>query len=655
VAGARGRARLDHYGVDQALGWSRRPASRSRMIAERERLADRLVGSRGLTRTCSTFTRRKVVQAFAEAAHDGATIAEIEAQADRFLSRCELVALQRVAGEQRYTTRDLLSLERDLLDGALDRRREGAGLAEEKAVNAAAAARPSLSDEQRDLVVALTGSGDGVEVVRAAAGTGKTFALDAAREAWQASGVPVLGCALSARAACELRDQAGLDATTIARLRQGFSRGVALAPGSVLIVDEAGMVGTRDLAALADATEAARAKLILVGDDRQLPEIEAGGAFHALAERLGPVELSDVRRQREAWDRDALAALREGDVERFAREYHQHGRLVAAPTAEDARAALVEDWWQSHERGEGPLMIAHRRADVAALNARARERLREAGRLGPDELETNDRAFAVGDRVVTTRNDRSLHVVNGQAGRLSAIKNGRLTVEIDDRRVDLPESYAHEGHLDHAYASTAHRAQGATVDKTFVLGSDELYREWGYTALSRHGDEARFYVSATPDFLNRAPAPLTAGQDLTGHVTRVLADSRAEQLALDGYPRDREADHLARDLERAQEALAENETRVEALQDQRAQTRRYQRGRRHDLDSITEGWQRGKDHCQAEVDRLTTELDEHPAAPALSRAHDPLAALEPPPDLDRALRRGIERELSRDVGRGMEL
>jgi ATP-dependent exoDNAse (exonuclease V) alpha subunit len=123
--------------------------------------------------------------------------------------------------------------------------------------------------------VALTSSGDGVLVVRSAAGTGKTFALDAAVEAWRRSGVPVLGCGLSARAACELRDQAGIDATTIARLVNGLERGAELASGAVLIVDEAGMVGTRDLAALAEAARDSNAKLVLVGDDCQLPEIEA--------------------------------------------------------------------------------------------------------------------------------------------------------------------------------------------------------------------------------------------------------------------------------------------------------------------------------------------------------------------------------------------
>jgi ATP-dependent exoDNAse (exonuclease V) alpha subunit len=404
-----------------------------------------------------------------------------------------------------------------------------------------------------------------VEVVRAPAGTGKTFVLDAAREAWQASGVPVLGCALSARAAGEPRDQAAINTTTIARLTYALDNGVRLAEGSVLVVDEAGMVGTRDLARLLEATEHAQGKLVLVGDDRQLPEIQAGALFSALADRLGALELTEVRRQHEAWDRDALAALRDGDVERFARAYFDHGRIVAAPTADAARAALVDDWWTATERGDQALMIAHRRADVADLNRRAREHMRAAGRLGSDELVLREQAFAVGDRVATTRNDRALGVVNGDSGTLTEVGHGTLTMKLDrGPQVELPDSYARAGRLEHGYASTAHRAQGATVDRAFVLGSDELYREWGYTALSRHRDAARFYLTATPDFLNAAPEPLRYA-DIPHRIARMLDQSRAEHLALHGVIRDDLRPLLLEQIERAAKTVADADAALENL------------------------------------------------------------------------------------------
>jgi ATP-dependent exoDNAse (exonuclease V) alpha subunit len=122
--------------------------------------------------------------------------------------------------------------------------------------------------------------------------------------------------------------------------------------------------------------------------------------------------------------------------------------------------------------------------------------------------------------------------VNAEAGVLVTIAPGRLALRLDSGRdVQLPARYVRDGHLDHGYAITAHRAQGATVDRAFVLGSDELSREWGYTALSRHRIEARFYVSATPTFLNETPAPLQAGADVTSKVALMLAQSRAKHLA----------------------------------------------------------------------------------------------------------------------------
>ena len=475
----------------------------------------------------STFTRGDVLQALAEASRGGASIARLEAHADAFLTRDDVVALAEDGGEPRYTTVELLRLECDLLDRAGRRATtRDVAVATPEALDASLAARPTVTAEQRELVVELTRGGAAIAVVRAAAGTGKTFALDAAREAWQRSDMPLLGYALSARAACELRDQAGIDAT-IARLTYGLDRGLGLAAGSVLVVDEAGMVGTRDLARLAAAAAAADAKLVLVGDDQQLPEIQAGGAFRALAERVGAVELRSVRRQRHAWDRSSLAALRAGDVDRFVREYDQHGRIAAAPTPTDGRAAMVADWWDAHHRGDDALMIAHRRRDVAALNDAAREVLRAAGSIGDDELVTAQRAFAVGDRVIAGRNDPRLGVVNGQAATLTAIAADQLVVAFDGRSpIELPHSYAEHGSLDYAYAITAHRAQGATVDRAFVLGSDELYREWGYTALPRHREEVRFYVSATPDTLNRPPSPLQGDPDAAREPVRMLAMSR---------------------------------------------------------------------------------------------------------------------------------
>lgn len=211
--------------------------------------------------------------------------------------------------EPRYSTPELLALESRILDAAVRLRASGRGVVASAVVDAAIECRPFLAEEQRVMVRRLTGEGDGVSVVIGLAGTGKTTALAAAREAWERSDVPVRGCALARKAAQELEQEAGLRHSVAGLLH----RPRALPEGAVLIVDEAGMLGTRDLGRLLTLVEAARGKLVLAGDASQLPSIEAGGALQALSRRLDPIELRENRRQRHDWEREAVEALRLGD------------------------------------------------------------------------------------------------------------------------------------------------------------------------------------------------------------------------------------------------------------------------------------------------------------------------------------------------------
>jgi ATP-dependent exoDNAse (exonuclease V) alpha subunit len=274
----------------------------------------------------------------------------------------------------RYSTPDLIATERRLLAGAIERRGEGAGQVDERITDAILASRPELTGEQRAMVAGLAGSGDGLQVVLGRAGAGKTYALEPAREAWEAEGYAVIGAALSARAATELQAGSGIPSGTLARPLADAAdiERSPLDAMSVVVLDEAGMVGTRDLAELARHAEEAGAKLVLVGDDAQLPEIAAGGSFRALAEALGAIELADNRRQERAWERQALLDLREGRAQEALAAYRAHGRIHQASDPNEARGALVADWLDAHRQGEDALMIAPRLADAADLSRRAR-------------------------------------------------------------------------------------------------------------------------------------------------------------------------------------------------------------------------------------------------------------------------------------------
>jgi ATP-dependent exoDNAse (exonuclease V) alpha subunit len=375
-------------------------------------------------------------------------------------------------------------------------------------------------------------------VVIGQAGTGKTFALAAAREAWDATGVPVLGAAVARRAARELADGAGIASTSVAALLARLSSGKeALPHGGVLVVDEAGMLPTRALAELLRHVVAADGKLVLAGDDRQLPELEAGGCFRGLSRRLPAIVLGDNRRQHALWERKALIELRDGDVDAALREYASHERVVTATDADDARSRLAREWWASGGPAGG-VMIALRRSDVRALNRLGREAMVAAGRVSGRELFVDGQPFAAGDVVVIRQNDPRCGVANGDRGVVVAASGDALTVVVGGQRVMLGRDFlarrtAHgDPVLAHGYAVTGHIAQGLTAERAFVLGSDLMYREWMYTAMSRGRVMNRLYMVGTTDRERDEIAPaarLSAEDELAAAARR----SRSQLMALD--------------------------------------------------------------------------------------------------------------------------
>jgi conjugative relaxase-like TrwC/TraI family protein len=538
----------------------------------------RLLGPAGLTAQASTFTRREVLRGWCEQLRHGADVTEVERLADRLLDTGHPGTIQltgpgggtvrpladatgiRLADgrlvavgsdEPRYTTPELLALEQRLIDTAVALQHRGHATLHPDAIARALAARPSLTGEQRHAVAQLLGSGHGVEVLVGRAGTGKTYTLGAARQAWHDAGIEVVGCALAARAALELERGSGIGACAIERLLAGLARpGHTLPAGGVLVVDEAGMVGTRTLARLLDATQQAGTKLVLVGDHHQLPEIDAGGAFAGLVTRLPAIELTDNRRQQHRWEIAALDELRHGDLTAAVDAYSAHGRLVIAPGADELREQLVGDWWHATcEHDLEAVMVAARGADIDDLNSRARSRLAADGQLTGRPIEAAGHEFRVGDRVLCLRNHRHLGVLNGTRGTVTHTDRRHrchrcLTVRREDtgEQVVLPGDYLDAGHLTHGYALTAHKAQGLTCDATFVLGSDDIYREWGYVALSRGRTDNRLYLTASDldhDRVDDPTHPEVHQPDLrtpTQRLTAELTRSHQQSLALDHLP-----------------------------------------------------------------------------------------------------------------------
>ncbi len=510
------------------------------------------MGPEGLTARASTFDRRDVLRAWCDWLTGGADITTIETFADRTLIDPAVVKLaagpatrlrrrstgRRIEGPSlgaRYSTVELMTLEQRLVDQAHARQDRHVGVVDENVVLDALARRPELSSEQVELVVALTTGGDGIDVVIAPAGTGKTFALDAARDAWQHAGYQVIGATLAARAAAELHATAGIPAQTIASLLVDLDHPVhgGLRNRCVLVIDEAGMVGTRTLAQLLDHAARADAKVVLVGDHRQLPEIDAGGLLRGLGERLNPLRLTTNRRQHEPWERAALAKLRDGQIDTALADYQTHGRLVTTPTATTTRNTMVADWWAARLSGQRTLMVASRWFDVDDLNARARHLVATQELLSGPTLEIDGRPYQAGDEIMTLRNQRRLGVRNGTIATIACIDTDTRRMTIRTARgveTTLPGAYLDAGHVRHAYATTIHKAQGLTVDEAFVLGDDALYQEAGYVALSRGRTQNRLYLVARPhDPDHHHPPHRRSPLDELAAALRV---SRAQELAI---------------------------------------------------------------------------------------------------------------------------
>jgi hypothetical protein len=371
-----------------------------------------------------------------------------------------------------------------------------------------------------------------VDIVEGVAGSGKTTALAAAADAWGICGYRVHGCSLAARAAVRLEDATGIPSSTLdGLLGQLDRRELVLTARDVVVVDEAAMVGTRKLHALFDHADRAGAKVVLIGDPRQLPEIDAGGAFGALERTLGGPVLSTNRRQDHEWERTALQQLRAGDTDAALDAYRAHGRIH---DHDDARTVMIDDWMHARAVGEDVVMLAPTVAAVEDLNRRARHQLQAVGALRPDRVELGDRRFTPGDEVLALRNAYDLGVLNGNRYTVQHVDTRRHQLHCagsTGRLVAIPFAYADAGHLSHAYAMTIHKAQGATVERALVLADETLAAEHAYTALSRASRRTDVYVD-TRDLDVEAHAPVL-DPPVRDRLAASVARSVAQHLAID--------------------------------------------------------------------------------------------------------------------------
>lgn len=485
-----------------------------------------------ITQQSAYFTARDLLRRVAEGSQTLATGAQAvqTAVAEHLKDHEQIVRIGHRHKEAVYSTREMVALEKDLMKMA----KEGAsgpwGRVSERTLEAINSERPTMKPEQWGALRHITQKTGSVCSVTGMAGTGKTFMLAAAREALEASGYRVLGAALAGKAAAGLQEGANIKSYTIARVLRDLNnpelslighsnpfwkapdwsplskvrlptidphrKGLTLDEKTVLVIDEAGMVGTRQMHQLMTHVQKAGSKLVLVGDEKQLQPIDAGGPFGAISREIGTAKLTDIVRQREKWQRQAVKDFANGEATKGLEAYARRGFVSVATHQEAARKALLDAWQKKGlEAPEKNLIVAATNADAKALNQKIQAlRLEKEGPADRAKVRIDGQDFFGGDRILFTRNSQPIGVKNGTLGTILSVGH-KVTVTLDngEKQTFSPKQYEH---VKLGYAVTTHKAQGATVDNVFILTNEAMQdRQLTYVQASRARDNARFFTT----------------------------------------------------------------------------------------------------------------------------------------------------------------
>lgn len=457
------------------------------------------------------FNRTDILRGLAEFIDDPL---QLRAASDRALASPDLIRVGE--GEmQTFTTREFLAVEKQLAARATQMAGSGGFRVTASYVDHAikrenarlqASVGASLSDEQINAVHHVLAPNQLSSVV-GLAGAGKSTLLSVAREAWERQGFYVHGAAISGKAADSLQNASGIRSRTLASLEASWKSGYEpVGSGDIVVIDEAGMVGTRQLARVSEQLQMRGCKLVLVGDPDQLQPIQAGTPFRDLVETNGAARLTEIRRQTSDWQREASGDLAKGQTASAIQSYANHGAVHQGHDRDQAIAALVKDYiaaWQTRGSNVSRLALAHRRKDVHAINQAIKSALATRGEASDETLFDTDhgpRAFSKGDRILFTRNDATLGVRNGMLGTVQTVGERQLVVDLDadetGKRRKLTFSPNEFPSVDHGFAVSIHRSQGCTVDHSFVLSSQTLDKNLTYVALTRHRHETGFYTAS---------------------------------------------------------------------------------------------------------------------------------------------------------------
>jgi conjugative relaxase-like TrwC/TraI family protein len=434
---------------------------------------------------------------------------EADAVVDELVRSGELIQLD----DGTWSTRQLRELEQTTIEIAQQRASENAAPVSERSLKQARREvgreiKGSLTQEQKQALQTLTGPG-GVTVLVGRAGTGKGVTISAAARAWQLEEKEVIGTAIAGATAQRLQAEAKLDKSyTTDGLLSGVEKGrIRLGPGSVVVIDEAGMGDTERLARLVRMTGERESKLVLAGDAAQLSSIGAGGLFKELEGRVPTAELTEVHRAHHEWERKAWEQIRNGEPGPALAQYQAHDRLHIHDTRTQAAQAMVEDWDQTRRNvpgGRAVMITDSSNRERDQINALAQERRAQAGELGSNSVELPEKPYGltVGDEVMFTAQYRipgARRVENGITGTILHTngEEDRVTIKTREREPREVNVNTREfSNISLAYAMHVHKSQGLTAETSSILtGGWQTDKENAYVAVSRAREQTQIHTS----------------------------------------------------------------------------------------------------------------------------------------------------------------
>ena len=467
----------------------------------------------GLTRKQSTFTLEDAARVVARYLDCGDRFERLMARLEQ---SPELVSLtdpishgNGVVESARYTTRTMLRLEQQIADVACEM-----ATTRRHPVTKAALDRICeplrLASAQQGALTKITNP-CAIAVLAESPGAGASAVLATAKAAWEASGYRVHGASPSSLTAKKLMETSGIEAKTLASWELAWkSPERFISRRDVFIINEAGMVGSRQLGLVLARLREAGAKAVLIGDIKQFRPIEAGAALRTVAERTGYYELTSVRSEQSSWQREALLDLASGHLSEALDRYRRHGAVHFAQTRKRAIDELLEDWTDYHiihGAKKSSIILAPEGAEAHELNRRVRKVLSERDELVNEVAlkvwhEVNpargfalvERSFAVGERVMFLKKDSELDLKRGMLGTVIKISKDSISVTLDGSGQEVtfdPHSYAA---IEYGYAASVVRARSATVDRVFLLATPAMDSDLAKLGLSCHRELGTLYA-----------------------------------------------------------------------------------------------------------------------------------------------------------------